>query len=58
MHTIIGVNSGQKNVKVYMQSVGISDNYFRQYILDVAEKNNVKEKNIAELVQNLPFPSS
>ena len=58
MNTIIGVNSGQKNVKVYMQSVGISDNYSRQYIIGVAEKNNEKEQNIAELVQNLHFPSS
>ena len=48
----------EKNVKVYMQSVGISDNYIRQCIFDVAEGNNVKEQNIIELVQNLYFPSS
>ena len=41
-----------------MQSVGISDNYTRQYIIDVGEKNNEKEQNIAQLVQNLHFPSS
>ena len=34
-----------------MQSVGISENYIRQYIFDVAEENNVKEQNIAELVK-------
>ena len=41
-----------------MQSVGISDNYIRKYIFDVAEENNVKEQNIPELVKNLSFPSS
>ena len=48
----------KKNVKVYMQSVGISDNYIRKYIFDVAEENNVQEQNIPELVKNLSFPSS
>ena len=47
----------KKDVKVYMQSVGISDNYIRQYIFDVAEENNGKEQNIVKLVQNLHFSS-
>ena len=47
----------KKNVKAYMQSIGISDLYYGQYILDVAEKTNEQEINIVELVQNLHIPT-
>ena len=40
----------KKNVKAYMQSIGISDIYYGKHIFNVAEKNNEQEINIVQLV--------